>query len=208
MNDLNKWQLSDHLSIVQAALLVCNLDPARYQSTVEDADAAQRPSGYEAAKAAISNALQMELIEGQLIPHYYYNDEAGPPAGEVDGSIDPAESIVEVESLRAWLAGRGVTTGFFFPTKTLRKSPAYLDRNHPRYAPKLAAAVAAWEACSDNSTTQGKSPKQALTNWVLENAKEFGLCSDEGVQNREGINQVATVANWDPKGGAPRTPGA
>ena len=85
------------------------------------------------------------------------------------------------------------------------QTAGYLDPLHPRYAPKLAAAVRAWMAAEDSA---GKTPKQALSKWLRENAITFGLMSDEGKPNEQGIEECAKVANWRTDGGAPRTPGS
>jgi hypothetical protein len=53
---------------------------------------------------------------------------------------------------------------------------------------------------------EGKTPKQALTKWLRENASRYGLSGDDGAPNETGIEEVAKVANWQPSGGAPRTP--
>ena len=111
-------------------------------------------------------------------------------------------SRVEVESLKEWLASRGFRRGFFFPERT--ETPDYLDPGNSRYAPKLAAAVRAWQAVTDPA---GRHPKQALAKWLRENAAEFGLTDDEGKPNETGIEEAAKVANWQPGGGAPKTPG-
>jgi hypothetical protein len=71
--------------------------------------------------------------------------------------------------------------------------PDYLDPKHPRYAPKLAAAVMAWQAV----TYPGKiSPKAALTKWLSSHKDEFCLSA-------HGIEEAAKVANWAPQGGSP-----
>jgi hypothetical protein len=82
--------------------------------------------------------------------------------------------------------------------------PGYLDPVNPRYAPKLAAAVMAWQAVTDAGNV---SPKQALTKWLNENALRLGLSSEDGVPIQAAIEDVAKVANWETKGGAPKTPG-
>ncbi len=203
MDDLDYWRLCDQLDIVQAALLVCDQNPSVDQGNVENQSLEMRPTGYEAAKTAISNALRKDLIEGQLVPLFEY-DINGNECGEIENSIDLTSSRVEVESLRSWLASRGIHTGFFFPTAT--GAPDYLDPDHPRYAPKLAAAVKAWLASGDESATRGRSAKQALMKWLRENASEFGLSDDDGKPNETGIEETAKVANWKPGGGAPKTP--
>lgn len=201
MESLEYWRLCDELNIIQAALLFAECDPGGEAGYVEDWEMHQRPSGYEAAKTAISNALRRGAIKGKLIPKYDY-DINGNICGTFEDSIDLAESRVEVESLRLWLTSRGIRTGFYFPTAT--DAPDYLDPKNPRYAPKLAAAVRAWQAVTDPS---GKHPKQALMKWLRENATGFGLTDDEGKPNETGIEEVSKVANWQPGGGAPKTPG-
>ena len=138
MESLDYWRLCEDLTIVQAALLTVGEDPSGSNSYVEDWEPHARPEGYEAAKAAISNALRRKAINGEIIPIYYY-DQHGNQCGVDEDSISVKESRVYVESLREWLSGRGFGTGFFFPTKT--DIPSYLDPHHPRYAPKLAAAI-------------------------------------------------------------------
>lgn len=84
---------------------------------------------------------------------------------------------------------------------------SYLDRDHPRYARKLAAAVKAWEAVENQVVAgSGRSPRQLLSEWLEQHAKEFDLTLGNGEPNRTGIEEVAKVANWNPKGGAPKTP--
>jgi len=206
MDALDYWRLSDHLSIVQAALLVCGCDPSEFQDTIEGIEAEERPPGYDAAKSAISNALKIETLDGHLI-HFEQFDPMAEMIVENPDTADPTESTVEVESLRSWLKKKGFTTGFFFSSSPLNDNPDYLNPDHIRYAPKLAAAVNAWLACGDESVTQGKSVKQALMKWLRENASQFGLSNDDGNPNELGIEETAKVANWQPTGGAPKTPG-
>ena len=110
-------------------------------------------------------------------------------------------TTVTVDNVRKWLASRGVRTEFLFPGAT--NAPDYLNPEHPRYAPRLAAAVNAWLA-----VTQGrsKSVKDAIRKWLREHAAEFGLTDDDGNPNETGIEEVAKVANWRvPRAGRPNT---
>jgi hypothetical protein len=86
-----------------------------------------------------------------------------------------------------------------------RRAPTadYLDPQHQRYSPKLAASINAWLAVTDEN---GKHPKGALTDWLEENAAQFGLVKEDGTLNNVGIDECAKVANWKPGGGAPKTP--
>src|SRR5262249_53613236 len=114
-------------------------------------------------------------------------------------------SFVHVSQLRTWLAERGIASGFFAgPAADVDDIENPFGRC---YAPKLAAANAAWKAVtSDPRRSRGKSPKQALTQWLTEHAKESGLLNKDGTPNATGIEEVAKVANWQPAGGAPATP--
>jgi hypothetical protein len=82
--------------------------------------------------------------------------------------------------------------------------PAYLDTKHPRYAPKLAAAVRAWEAVTE--VPNGSTAKREVEEWIRKRHVELGM-SFNGKPNNEGIRQCGSVANWNVIGGAPKTPG-
>lgn len=42
--------------------------------------------------------------------------------------------------------------------------------------------------------------------WLRSHAGRFGLIKDDGNPNESGIEEVSKVANWETKGGAPKTP--
>ncbi|WP_186308572.1 hypothetical protein [Paraburkholderia sp. BCC1885] len=48
--------------------------------------------------------------------------------------------------------------------------------------------------------------KDAIRKWLREHAAEFDLTNEDGNPNETGIDEVAKVANWQPSGGAPKTP--
>jgi hypothetical protein len=204
MKGLDYWRLCDELTVVQAALLLVDCEPSSdLEYAVVHGSSDDKPRGYEGALAAISSGLRRGTIRGKIVP-YYEHDINGNICGEITDSIDIRDSRVEVDSFRSFLSGRGLKTGFFFPEKPVAQD--YLNPKHPRYAPKLAAAVFAWLATDGKSATKGKSPKQALTKWLRENASEFGLTDDDGKPNETGIEEAAKVANWQLTGGAPKTP--
>jgi len=124
------------------------------------------------------------------------------------------ETTISREDLTEWLFKHNVKPSFFFEQQTTNNSPdslpAYLDKSHPHYAPKLAAAVRSWEAVTADPkyNNNGKTAKTNLTNWLSSHAGEFGLVKDDGEINADAIkNQIAKVANWQTDGGAPKTPG-
>src|SRR5450631_1474340 len=106
MESLDYWCLCDELSVIQAALLVAGREPSSDAEYIAE-KTVHKPIGYEAAKAAISNALRRGAIKGKLIPIYEY-DINGNICGEAVDSIDIYTSRIEVESLREWLNGRGL----------------------------------------------------------------------------------------------------
>lgn len=198
---MDYWRLCDDLSIDEAAHLLIGTDPneieaqaAAGRELIPDSQA-NYLMNLSAATQAISAALRRGDVKGHIVTNGVRFDDNKPI------SLDTANSRIEVESLRHWLTSRGIRTGFFFPTAT--DEPDYLNPNNPRYAPKLAAAVCAWQAVTNSG---GKSPKQALTKWLRENARLFGMTDDEGLPITLAIEEVAKVANWKLGGGAPKTP--
>lgn len=211
---MDYWRLCDELTVIQAALLIVGEDPAGAQEWVLGWDAEKRPKGFDAAFAALKNAIGANTLPATIRRRSWeqgWNEdpEEGQDMGRdgrgrtiiYEAHPDWGLSTLSVVDLKEWLAKRGFRTGFFFPLAT--DAPDYLDRTHPRYAPKLAAAVQAWLSVGDAS---GKSPKQTLEKWLREHAVEFGLTNEDGNPNNTGIEESAKVANWQPGGGAPKTP--
>lgn len=155
------------------------------------------PVDLEARERFISNLLERSIV-GHIrmmsvveMPGYTY----------FDGPIHLYTSTVNAESLKEWLRSKGFTTGFFFPEPIATLD--FLDPKHPRYAPKLAASVKAWQAVTD---PVNRSTKQTLAKWLREHAVEFGLTNEEGQPIETAIEECSKVANWDTKGGATKTP--
>lgn len=209
MEPMDYWRLCDQLTVVQAALLVVGEDPSGNVGDCETWPLGNRPQGYEATKSGISHALKTGLIKGTAVGNKTDQtryDDKGDLYVVLDEGVDPVASVVEVASLREWLTSRAFTSGFFFPKGA--DAPGYLDPGNPNYAPKLAAAIAVWQATtSDPGSTTGTSVKQAMLRWLRKHADQYGLTKDDGNPNDLGIEEIAKIANWDTKGGAPRTPG-
>lgn len=198
MEGLDYWRLCDEVSVIQAALLIVGKDPAGAQEYVGSWAPEDRPKGYDAAKAALSNAIMGKRLPAQII--WLEDEDSGRSYGP-----DWSTTTIAVTDLQDWLRSRGIRHGFFFPEAAA--GPDYLFRFHANYAPKLAAAVEAWKAISsDPDLRSGKSVKQALVVWLRQHANDFDLTKSDGNPNEQGIEDVAKIANWDTKGGAPRTP--
>jgi len=213
MEGLDYWRLCDELTVVQAALLMLDRDPSGEDGNVESWKMPERPKGYEAAKTALTSALLRGDIKGTSKPIYEF-DRFGNECGVYENSTDPASSVLDVESLIAWLTRRGFHSGFF--SRSEAQAPDYLDPNHPRYAPKLAAAVKVWQAMEDENLLRGKGTVAAMEQWLESRYRELGLVHEKdnpkngttaGDMNKSAISEAAKVANWQPGGGAPKTPG-
>ena len=215
----NYWRLCDSLSIKQAALLIMGIDPESEIGTYcEGWKPHERPKGYGAVTQALTASLLSALIKGK---HFCLSetDINGNFIGEIPGTTDIDRSTMGSGSITAWLKGQGVKTGFFFPMAT--DTPDYLDPGHPRYAPKLAAAVRVWQAMEDENLRKTGKPIADMTAWLESRYKEFGLVHKQGGKNTRGeathkvgdrnggaITQVSQVANWEGEGRAPTTPSA
>ncbi|WP_429497430.1 hypothetical protein ACQUFY_12790 [Robbsia andropogonis] len=219
------WYLHDHLSVMEAAALIADYDPGRVQRCQNDTNFERNFSRLYPAQSALINAITNHKLAATLRydaePRYLAGldnlEERGRWNGEEVREIKSNDdesfvigpvpnwhrSTVAVENVRSWLSSRGYRAGFFFPEAV--DAPDYLDSSTPRYAPKLAAAVSAWQSVTN---PDGKHPKQALMKWLREHAAKFGLTDDEGKPNETGIEEVAKVANWQSTGGAPKTPGS
>ena len=196
MDALDYWRLCDEVSVIQAALLLLGVDPSDREYSVERKAPSLRPKGYDATRSALTNAITGKRLAATV---HNCDDESG------ISRIDWNKTTISVEELCRWLRTRGVTSGFFFPVP--ERDPDYLSRLHQNYSPKLAAAVNAWKAVSANEDLRrGKTVKQAIDVWLRQNANQFGLTKEDGNPNAQGIEDVAKIANWDTRGGAPKTP--
>ena len=198
-DNLYHWRICDELSIFQASLLYAGYDPSSTYADIENWKIEERPSGYEAAKTAISNALKRGSIVGNIKPEYE-NDWNGHPY-PIEDSVG-LSSIVNVESLKAWLKTRGVHSGFYFTDEVSNQD--YLNKNHPRYSAQLAACVKVWLALEDSTLLERKKPKQAAEVWLASRYKELELTYENKISNTA-ITECAKVVNWETKGGASNT---
>lgn len=214
------WRLADPLTVEQAASLIAGVDPhwpgvahmwGKWRPDTDDPIFVEDCMAYRTALAALSGAVRGGALkatcrsyadaEHTIVVHFAGgSNEVGVIR---DREPDWRLTTVTVADLAAWMESKGIRTGFFSPDGT-DDVPGYLDPKHPRYAPKLAAAVRAWEAVTDPCK---ESPRNALMKWLREHAVTFGLTKDDGTLNKTGIDEVAKVANWAPDGGAPKTLG-
>jgi hypothetical protein len=131
--------------------------------------------------------------------------------------FDPYETLNLGDSSDGALQTNETTTFLDNGSNTGKVNPhGYLDPTNPRYAPKLAAAVLAWQAMADANLMRGKTPLTAMEDWLEARSTELRLVhrndnpsnsTKAGDINKTAIAEAAKVANWLPGGGVPKTPG-
>ena len=89
--------------------------------------------------------------------------------------------------------------------KPSEKATPPVTRTAVQYPPKLAAAIAAFEAVN-GSDLKGKSPMAAMKKWLKDNVKDHPcIIHDTGKDNKQALEEILKVANWKPKGGVPKS---
>ena len=205
MDGMDFWRFCDELTVVQAALLIVSKDPSGIAEYIDAWSPDEKPSGYIAVLSALQHSVVGSRLNATRIFRNLHAEH--PDADHPVNCLDWHSTRLDVDDLKVWLELRGVQSGFFFPGEPV--TVEYLDVKSECFAPKLAAAVQAWKAVRSERTSRAsvRSVKQDLTRWLNLHAAEYGLTNDEGEPNKQAIEEVAKVANWNTRGGAPRTPG-
>lgn len=193
-----QWNLADALLVHHAAVLIAGFEPnavcfnedglpgyffceGKYTEDVGECRAA-------------FYALVGDISAGTLKATITHNTTI-----HLQKSPDWTKTTVARSDLLELMESKGYRPAFLF-SEVASNDPDYLNPNHPRYAPELAAAVRAWQAVTD---TEGKgTPKRRLTEWLRENADKFARKGNE--VSDKAIERMATVANWQQGGGAPK----
>lgn len=184
------WRLTDPVSIGEASRLLAGLSPT--STRVRDA--------MDGAANAYAAAMVRAVQSGRL---HAASPLAWIPNG-YDGEFvacDPADdalcegTTVPVSELRRWADECGIAHRW--PAAGNEGESRAPDLS--RYPAEIRAAIEAFEAVSANpKATAGKSAKQALREWLAANKPELSGSAHD---------RIATVANWQQAGGAPKTPG-
>ncbi|ODT70965.1 MAG: hypothetical protein ABS75_10965 [Pelagibacterium sp. SCN 63-23] len=230
LSSMDLWRLSEELAVIDAAILITGNDPSQMGEVYDGNESSwQQRTDYDGFDAAfkalkgaiLSNKLQAAvsfpvrtatpetsglravLREGKRVFHmkglsFFHHDALVYLQAEPDWS----RTTVEVTDLKAWMKSRGIFPEFFFPEEAVE---GFRDQKHSRYSPKLACAVAAWEAVETSKPNH--SVKDTVKAWVKANATRFGMAEADGLPSATGVEEVAKVVNWETKGGANRTGG-
>lgn len=198
------WRLAEQLDIINAALIIVGVEPQSVSEYIDEWE--NKPEGYEAAKNALLSSIKSGSLQGQ-IEYEPVRGQFGEPELEQAGNIlrldqiDLRRSMVNVSALSEWLTARGFECEHIGPLR--QALPNFADARSPKYAPKLAAILEAWEQTPYESNEPG-TPKQRLMKWLRLNASRFGLVTEDGKPSENVIEELAKVANWAPGGGAPK----
>ncbi|SHH95931.1 hypothetical protein [Ferrimonas marina] len=142
---------------------------------------------------------------------------AGRAEDDYAGFIDASGTVVRQQALAAWVEQRGINGKFadlirvnLVPSAhtdaaaSLGEAP-YADPNSEFFAPKLNAAVAAHVYIARNPTVQkGRSHKQAIKAFLVENGERLGIANEGGEVPKATLEAIAMVANAQPQGGTPK----
>tara|TARA_Y100001934_G_scaffold95691_1_gene118152 strand:+ start:1928 stop:2644 length:717 start_codon:yes stop_codon:yes gene_type:complete len=208
-------RLSEHMTIPTAAACIVGIKPsyttADYCSLEVSKAVDSRPciTPINAALGACYESLRTAIIlktlsaQIEMTPFDYDTAELCPEACTPQ-EIDWLSTYITRQGLITWLDARGLRAKFFFAKND--DNASYLDPEHPRFSPKLAASVKAWLAFEDSELYQGKGVTDALREWLEVHYKKLGL-THQNKKSQNAIEQVVSVTNWNLKGGSPKTPG-
>jgi len=201
MDAIDYWSLADQYSVIHATLLIIGCNPDDYDELISGRVRAQIPLGFNAVRTALVSGVVGGSIEAITIKWFVNPDYD-------ERTLDIHETTVNADVLDQFCQAQGFDSEFL-ERRRLRRGSVGTTTHIKNYPSKLRAAIDAWGAVSsDASRLKGTSPKAALIKWLTENASKYDLLNRNGTPNELGIQEVAKVANWKPKGGANPTPSA
>lgn len=196
MDRINRWKLADELTVYQVALLIAGYDPVEFEEDGANRWPKEVNRDISPFLNALKNAARCQKLKFTPVARGF---------GDYADDIDWDSSTIDIESLCEWLRKRNYRDGFFVERDD--HVDKISDPSGEYYAPKLAAALRAWnEVTADPAALNGKTPKKALEIWLRKHANEYGLTGKDGNPNELGIEEICKVANWKPGGGASPTP--
>lgn len=199
---MDNWLLVDVLTISEAASLLCGEHPTYDHSTNRSINA-----------LAMEKAITVAITMGRITPlvAYTLSDWRDEDVHEIEvEKIDFRTSLanctrIDIQELAAWAESKGrrhcwegmFEQGLTEPEPVLDEQSGDVVQTEalPR---ELQVALDAFRAIHGNEEAlSARSPRAALSEWIKQNHPGVGS---------EARNRIATVANWKPKGGAPKTP--
>lgn len=146
---------------------------------------------------AMLRTLEQAVLLGQLpvFAAWVWNENGDREPINAD-DVTPHTSLhscttVRARDLAAWCDARCIPHYWFSANTSAPEAIA-------TYPDELRAAIEAFQAVhTDPARLRGRSPKTVLAEWLEKNKPELSASARE---------RIATVANWQREGGAPKTP--
>src|SRR6185312_2030972 len=136
---LSDWNLAEALNVYQIALLSAGYDPAEFEDIYQSNWSKQVKTDTAAYLTTIKGA----VLTGKIECEKEYDQQ------DFDRGVDWSASLIDIQSYVRWLKERNHQDKFF-NCEFWRPDESDLDRLLSPwgkfYAPKLAAAVSAWQA--------------------------------------------------------------
>lgn len=183
------WETAEVATVREAACLLGGVDPAKYRESNR-----VLPRDAEAYETALLRSIQINKLKPLAAWTFNEDGRLEPVAWSDIGphTLLANATTVMTSDLAAWADRHGITQYW----RAASAAPAALDLS--KLPPELRAALEAFEAVHGNpKATEGRSPKSALMAWLQKNRSDLSAGA---------IDRIATVANWRPTGGAPKTP--
>lgn len=198
------WQHVESITIIEAACLLVGIDPSVLRT--EPRNINERNATLHLASLRGSTPWEHDLIRAvkTRVLHAarvcvrsfggepYGFREVDPATVSVADVLESGGTTITPTALVSWCGKHNAP----IPT-ALAKIGASQD-TIGTYPEQLRAAIEAFEAVhSDAVALRGRSPKTALLEWLEQHKPKLSANARE---------RIATVANWQPTGGAPKTP--
>lgn len=151
-----------------------------------------------------SDAIQYSLQNDVILPFGEGFADEWVDKLVIERAPDWIATTVQTSDLRQWLKSIHMESEVFDVSSQAESSDFHdlLDENHAHYSEELALAVRVWRDLKDQKSFKS-SPRAAIKD------KAEKLAGTERGQKRkvtrEGIERIATLVNWQPQGGAPRS---
>jgi hypothetical protein len=187
----NDWQHIKSVTYGVAACLLSDVHPLDY-------DGKGYPELPTRTKSK-GNLIKVAILTRELstISTYVIRDGVATPV--TDSKLLPKEepayeTTVSVSELAEWCDAKGIP----HPWGSSESDNSW-ESAVSRFPEELRAAIEAFNAVrTDPAVAAGRSAKAMLLEWL----KQHKANLSNGARER-----IATVANWNPQGGAPKTPG-
>ena len=142
------WKLHPYLPLSDAAALIAGYEPMQIGRCQRDTWFDQGFPDYRPTVLALVGAVLVGDLGADIAYVDVDKEDNIRLSSEgfwerINNHISASGTRIRKADLLAWMEANGHRPEFFFPDK-VEGEPDFLSPQHPRYAPKLAAAVRAW----------------------------------------------------------------